>query len=176
MAVASGLAENAPLVGRARDARTPDRTHDGWRLIALVRRLIRDEDFDPKDFVIVGSGRLVPTQHRSRISDVDLVARGRTWNRANELVELGRGYKEYAKFSGALVIRLYEGLVEVCDHWFMDGAETDVLIESAEILDGLPYMRLDDLEAYKRQLDRPKDRRDLAVLSRTFQRSVLRTW
>lgn len=158
--------------GKVRIAKAHNKTHDGRQLTDLVRRLVRDEGFEKSEFVIVGSGRLVATGHRRRMSDIDLVARGHTWQRAGELVKLGRGYLEYAQFSGDRVIRLYEGLVEVCDHWFMDGAETDTLIQSAEILDGLPYMRLHDLEAYKRQLDRPKDRRDLAVLSRIGQKSV----
>jgi len=162
------------FAGRVRIAGTRNKTHDGKQLIALVWRLVRDEGFDPEDFMIMGSGRLVVAGLRNRMSDIDLVARESTWQRAKELVQLGRGYVEYAPFSGAPVIRLYEGLVEVFDHWFMEGAETDALIESAEVLDGLRYMRLEDLEAYKRQLDRPKDRRDLAVLSRIHQTNALR--
>lgn len=141
-------------------------THNGSHLLGLVWRLVRDEAFDPEDFVLVGSARLLATGHRRRLSDIDIVARGDTWLRALKLAELGRGYTEHTKVSGATVVRLFEGLVEVCDRWFMPGCDTDTLIDQADGFDGLRYMALDDFKAYKQKLDRPKDRLDLAMLER----------
>ncbi|MEU6859566.1 hypothetical protein AB0B28_11930 [Glycomyces sp. NPDC046736] len=142
-------------------------THDGAQLLGLVWRLVRDEGFDPADFVLAGSARLMATGFRRRLSDIDIVARGETWSRARELARVGRGYTERTAVSGARVVRLFEGLVEVCDHWFMPGLESDSIIDRAERIDGLPYMTLADLKAYKQKLDRPKDRRDLAVIARS---------
>lgn len=141
-------------------------THDGAQLIGLVWRLVREGVFNRDDFVITGSARMLATGHRRRLSDIDIVARGETWRRTVELVRFGQGYTERTAISGAKVVRLCEGMVEVCDHWFMPESDTDELIDRADDIEGLRYMSLQDLKAYKEHLDRPKDRIDLALLER----------
>ena len=142
-----------------------DAAYGKHELTNLLRRLIDDEGFAEDEFVVTGSARMLMTGHRTRISDIDIVARGETWHRAVELVSLGRGYTEFTAISGAMVVRLYEGLVEVCDTWFMGEADTDDLIEGAEVMEGLRFITHEDLVAYKRKLNRPKDRSDLAALA-----------
>lgn len=139
----------------------PAYDEDGEHLIGLVRRLVIEEGFSPEDFVIAGSARLWTSGHRDRISDIDIVARGATWSRALELVESGHGYLETTDISGATVVRLCGGLIEVADHWFMEDSDTDELIDSADVIDGLPYFGYAEIIAYKLRLNRPKDRADL---------------
>ena len=40
----------------------------------------------------------------------------------------------------------------------------DHLIDTAEVIDGLPFVRLEHVVAYKRIADRPKDREHLRLL------------
>jgi hypothetical protein len=149
----------------------PTQPHNGWRLIDLVRWLVKYRGFDPADFVIAGSARLFVTGLRPYLSDIDILARRATWLRACELAEGGLGRKERAT-SGDEVIRLCGGLVEVFDRWVMPEPGTDALIESAEYIDGLPYMQLEEVVRYKLFLDRDKDRLDLAVLSHSGHNRV----
>ncbi|WP_199033862.1 hypothetical protein [Glycomyces salinus] len=144
------------------DEGRPPRGDSGSRLIDLAQRLVLKKGFDPDDFVISGSARLWLSGHRDRISDIDIVARGETWSRALELVYDGQGYLATTHISGAKVVKLHGGLIEVADHWFMEGSDTDDLIDSAEIIDGLRYFGFGEIIAYKLKLFRPKDRADLA--------------
>lgn len=143
-----------------------DRTaaYDGVMLYRLVWRLIRDHDFDIRDFVIVGSARLWLQGVIPRLADIDIVARNRTWDRALELSGacfLHNGVYR-GENTGAPVAQLYGRRIDVCPSWIGPDGDADGLIERAEELCGLPHMSMDDLLAYKRELRRPKDRRDLA--------------
>lgn len=146
-------------------ARAHDRAYDSAELIRLVWKLILEEQFEPADFVLAGSARLLITGHRKRLSDIDIIARGDTWQRTLDLVRAGHGYFERTKVSGAMVARLCGGRIEVCDHWFMPGSKTDRLIDEADVHEGLRYFTLREVAAYKRVLDRPKDRADLRAIS-----------
>ncbi len=48
--------------------------------------------------------------------------------------------------------------------WKIGEVDPAALIADAEILEGLPFVRLEHVVAYKRALDRPKDREHLRLL------------
>ena len=56
---------------------------------------------------------------------------------------------------GDPVVRLEGGAIEVFGGWL--GWDIDLLIDGAEIIDGLPFARLEDVLAFKRFYGRPKD-------------------
>jgi hypothetical protein len=56
---------------------------------------------------------------------------------------------------GDPVVRLEGGGIEVFGGWL--GWDIDALIDNAEIIDGLPFARLEDVLAFKRFYGRPKD-------------------
>lgn len=147
-------------------AARPDAMYSGRRLLKLVKHLVARDDFDPDQFVIAGSARLLLAGTRKRLSDLDIVARGSTWVEAQRLADRGFGHRANGSISGDEVVRLYDGRIEVCDRWFMHNSDTDRLIENAEVHDGLRFFSVDQVVEYKSYLNRPKDRKDLAKLVR----------
>ena len=83
---------------------------------------------------------------------------------------------EFAVFgSGPLVVRgvieasndLDDGRLTFGTRWAIGDVDPDELIDTAEIIDGLPFARLEHVIAYKRLSGRPKDLDHLAALARS---------
>jgi hypothetical protein len=125
----------------------------------LIRRLIA-LDLDRDDFVIFGSAPLLAHGLRRSIRDLDVVARGAAWRRASEL-----GVPAIGTVSGDPVVSLCGGCIQVSQEWVPKTWTADVLIERAEIIQGLRFARLADVLAYKQMLMRPKDIADIQALS-----------
>ena len=143
---------------------------NGHKLIDLIRQHI-PTDFEPADFLLAGSARLWAGNVLPRLSDLDILARpeSRTWRRLQELAEMhgplfGHRSLRTSAITGTTIAVLYGGVIEACDTWVLTNRTTDELIESAEVIGGIRYLAIKDVVAYKRQLDRPKDRSDLAKL------------
>lgn len=139
-------------------------TYNGSDLIGLVWQLVHERDFDPADFVIAGSARLWVDGYIHRISDLDMVARDATWERAWDMALRGEASFGEASIDGAKVIRLFSGRVEISDHWVLPTISADELIDEADVIRGLRYFRLETVQLYKRRLGRAKDRTDLEAL------------
>jgi len=101
------------------------------------------------DYAVFGSGPLVARGLLGEMRDLDVVARGAAWERTK-----GLGPVRTAP-EGDPVVRLEEGVIEVFGGWL--GWDIDTLIDNAEIIDGLPFARLEDVLAFKRSCGRPKD-------------------
>lgn len=145
----------------------------GYKLIELVRQHM-PADFDPDDFLLAGSARLWAGGYIPQLSDLDLLARpgSSTWHRMQELAFVhgplfGSAPLRVSEHTGDKIAILYGGVIEACDTWVLTDRSTDELIDSAEVLGGIRYLSLSEVKAYKRHLDRPKDRLDLqSLLSR----------
>jgi hypothetical protein len=135
-------------------------------LVALIWKLIRKNLFDPADFVLAGSARLLRDAVIEHASDLDVVARGATFANALTLAHLPEhDGLTIGENTGDKIAQLFGGRINVSARWLDREASIDDLIEGAEVLDGLRYFRIDDVIAYKTMLDRPKDRADLAALA-----------
>jgi hypothetical protein len=131
----------------------------------LIHRLIQ-LDLDPSDYVVFGSGPLLAHGLLwRRIGDLDVVARGRAWTRAQEL-----GVRLTRQADGAPMVQFWGGLIEVSPEWRMPHWDADTLIDEAEFIDGIPFARLDRVLAYKQLLDRSKDRFDIREMKRSLRR------
>ena len=140
--------------------------YDRAELIGLVWKLVHDEVFDPADFVLAGSARLLREGIVEHVSDIDVVARGATLDRAFALShDAGHGGLMVGENTGDKIAQLYHGKINVSARWLDREESIDALIEHAEVVDGLRYFRIADVIAYKRLLNRPKDRSDLAALA-----------
>ena len=128
----------------------------------LIRRLVKlatDLDLDRRDFVIFGSGPLLAYGLRQSIRDLDIVARGKAWERVSRHGSPVRGSINCAPMS-----LFWGGLIQFSRGWVSDDWDADDLIDRAEIIQGLPFAQLTDVLAYKQMLLRPKDRPDIAAL------------
>ncbi|GAA2260816.1 hypothetical protein GCM10009853_012360 [Glycomyces scopariae] len=150
----------------------------GFKLVELLRQHL-PADFDPEDFLIAGSARLWAGGITQQLSDLDLLVRpgSPTWDRAVELAFEHALVFEHAPlrtsdYNGDKIACLYSGIVEVCQSWLLPGSDTERLLATADVIDGLRYLPVPEVIAYKRYLDRPKDRIDLAAVEQYSRRSA----
>jgi hypothetical protein len=139
---------------------------------SLIRRLLELVDkyeLDRRDFVIFGSGPLLAHGLREEIEDLDVVARGRVWERVVEYGIPGTG-----EINGARLAMFCDGLIQFSRGWISNNWDADDLIDRAEMIEGLPFTPLADVLKYKRSLRRPKDREDIRALERLLGPSALR--
>ncbi|MEX2534302.1 MAG: hypothetical protein WD273_01780 [Trueperaceae bacterium] len=99
------------------------------------------------DFALHGSAPLLAYGLISETNDVDIVSRGAAWHHATTLAPTQRG-------SHDAVVRPREG-VEIFNGWLSDDANE--LIDGATIRDEIPFVSLQAVLRFKRQLNRPKD-------------------
>ncbi|MFI9807443.1 hypothetical protein ACIHEJ_24285 [Streptomyces sp. NPDC052301] len=57
--------------------------------------------------------------------------------------------------------------IEIMDRW-TEGWSTDRLIDDADVIEGVPFMRLGDILRWKIAAGRPKDRADVGAVRRLY--------
>lgn len=127
--------------------------------------LLRELGLPSDDLLIAGSAPLYVRGLRDRMSDLDVVARGEALRRALLL-----GEARPAPFDSAVSIRLMGGQLEITNAWFVSifgGVEE--LFARTERIGGLRFLTLSDTEAWKRRLNRPKDRIDLLRIAESVK-------
>jgi hypothetical protein len=123
-------------------------------LFDALRRL----SLPPSDYVICGSAALYVRGLRSRMGDLDVLARGAAWQAA-----LALAAPQTALSGHGLVVNHPAHAIEIVDRW-TPGWDTDRLIDTADRIDGLPIMRLGCVLAWKEAARRPKDLPDIAAI------------
>ncbi|MEU5152835.1 hypothetical protein [Glycomyces sp. NPDC021274] len=156
--------------------RVRSQVYGGLKLIDLLRQHV-PSDFDPEDFLLAGSARLWAGGITSHLSDIDILARpgSETWRRAMELafdhaIIFDAAPLRTSEYTGDKIARLYGGVVEVCQTWLLPQSDTASLLENADLIDGLKYLPLREVIAYKRMLGRAKDRADLSAIEEHLHR------
>lgn len=137
--------------------------HHGCMAISEQRliRLLADLRLPSADFVVAGSGPLLVHGIKPTIHDIDVVARGRAWMRAAQMSKPVRSRSGLGSR-----ISLFNGEVEIFDHWIGGLSDINAMIDSAEWIDGIPFLSLADTLTWKRGLGRAKDLRDIALIER----------
>lgn len=107
-----------------------------------------------------GSGPLIVRGIIEAANDLDVISRGAAWHRAVELGDL-----VYLTEHGVAVVSFDDGAITVGTSWAYGEFDIDMLIDTAEIIDGLPFVRLEHVVAYKEAAGRPKDRTHLRALA-----------
>lgn len=123
----------------------------------LFERL-REMQIPPGHYAVFGSGPLLARGVIDEANDLDVVCRGPAWTRALELgdVEL--------LDEGVEVVSACDGTITFGRSWAYGDFDIDDLIDTADLMDGLPFVRIEHVVAFKRIADRPKDRVHLALL------------
>lgn len=111
-------------------------------------------DLPYDSFVVVGSGILGALNIRES-ADIDLIVSQEVYDR----LEL-EGW-DHGKWDEQVVLK--KDLFDVGRIWF--GDPVDALIKKAQYIDGIPYLSLDDVFAWKKVAGREKDLRDLMLIS-----------
>lgn len=121
--------------------------------------LLRSLGLPMGDYAIFGSGPLIMRGIIEATNDLDVISRGRAWERAlrvGELVSLP---------DGARIVSCFDGSVTIGRNWAYGDFDIDKLIDTAEVIDGLPFARLEHVVHYKEIAARPKDVIHLELLA-----------
>lgn len=124
-------------------------------LFALLRSL----ELPIGDYAVFGSGPLLVRGVIAEANDLDVVSRGRAWERATAIGEIVRLPED-----GAEIVSCFDGLVTLGRSWAYGDVDIDHLIDTAEVIDGLPFVRIEHVVAFKQLARRPKDLEHLSLL------------
>ena len=111
------------------------------------------------DFAVFGSGPLIIRGIIEPGDDLDVITRGAAWRRAREV-----GALEYLPEHEVEIVSCFDGAVTIGTAWGIGDFDVDELIDTAEIIDDLPFVRLEHVVRYKQVAARPKDLRHLRLL------------
>ncbi len=111
------------------------------------------------DFAIFGSGPLVVRGIIPASNDLDILCRRLAWKTVREIGEL-----EYLSDYDVSIVTMCDGRLTFGPEWGIGNFDINELIDSAEVIDGLPFVRLEHVACYKGIIKRPKDLEHLQVL------------
>ncbi|NJP24495.1 hypothetical protein FLW53_09780 [Microbispora sp. SCL1-1] len=112
------------------------------------------------NYVVCGSAALYVRGLRTRMGDLDVLTRGAAWK-----VAISLAMPEPALSGHGWRVNHPTHAIEFVDRW-TPGWCTDHLIDTADRIDGIPFMRLGDVLAWKEAARRPKDIADIAAIRR----------
>lgn len=113
---------------------------------------LRELNLPARDYAIFGSGPLAIRDIVPISNDLDVLCRGDAWNMACEI-----GAAEFLPEYDVTIASIYDGAITFGTQWGIGEFDTDVLIDTAEIIDSLPFVRLEYVVMYKRTRFSRKD-------------------
>lgn len=137
----------------------------------LVAELLSLE-LPSKDYAIFGSAPIAAhgLMDFSEVADLDLIARGEAWEMAKTLSKEPPVETEL-KFGEVLTFfkRGDEYDISIYTGWPHGNWNIDELIESADVIDGIRFVSLDNVLKWKKARNRPKDAHQIELLEKHFQ-------
>ncbi len=120
--------------------------------------LLRSVELPSGDYAVFGSGPLIVRGIIEATNDLDIITRGAAWERVQQLGE------PTTFEDGNDRVDLFEGRITFGTTWKYGTFDLDQLIDTAEVIDGIPFVRMEHVIAYKHAANRPKDREHLDSL------------
>jgi hypothetical protein len=111
------------------------------------------------DYAVFGSGPLLVRGVVDEVNDIDVISRGAAWETAAASGEL-----VFLPEHGVTVASFFAGRLTVGTSWAIGNVDINDAIDTAEVIGGIPYVRLDLVVAYKEIASRPKDIEHLHLL------------
>lgn len=111
------------------------------------------------DFAIFGSGPLIVRGIIPASNDLDIICRGHAWETVKAI-----GVLEYLSKYDVTVVTMCGARLTFGTKWAIGEFDIDELIDGAEEIDGLPFVRLEHVTNYKEISKRPKDLRHIKAL------------
>jgi hypothetical protein len=121
------------------------RSHSAVALFDLLRGM----ELPPGSFAVFGSGPLAARGLIEEVGDLDVVVRDDAWDRL-------KGLGTIIEYGDNKVVDLGNGLT-FGRTWAYGDFDVDQLIDDAEVIGYLPFVRLDAVLEFKRIASRPKD-------------------
>ena len=115
-------------------------------------RFVRELQLPPGDFAIFGSGPLIVRNIIPFKNDLDIICRDEAWKLVQQT-----GQPQYLQDYDAHIVSMLDGAITFGTSWGIGQFDIDTLIDSADILEDLPFVRLQYVIEYKKIRGLPKD-------------------
>ncbi len=123
--------------------------------LEIVRRM----GLPAADYAIFGSGPLLVRGIIEDTNDIDIICRGDAWQQAQQLGEM-----VYLDGYDVDVVSIDNQSITIGTSWGIGDFDIDELIDTAEEIDGLPFVKLRFVVDYKTIGNRRKDIEHLKLL------------
>jgi hypothetical protein len=128
----------------------------------LIQKLIRLQ-LPPSQYAIFGSGPMFAHNIRNLedLNDIDIIAIGDAWRKS---LRFNNGPVIYDDGWKCEHIYLFNEEIEIWNGWHPASGDIDKLITNAEVIDGIPFIRLEDMVIWKKAMNRQKDKEHLLLV------------
>jgi predicted nucleotidyltransferase len=130
-------------------------------LLAQVREL----DLPINEFAVFGSGPMAAANLREA-NDIDLIVSESLWDR------LARDFPTTVLEDGTQKIRV--GQVEIYNTWHPEVGDLDILIQEADVVEGVRFVKLEKVLEWKQKYGRRKDADDISAIKTFLQAETSR--
>ena len=113
----------------------------------------------PDDYAIFGSGPIIVRGIIPFSNDLDIICRGDAWKTV-----LASGHTEFLEEFDTTVVSMANGAVTFGSAWGIGNFDIDELIDTAEILGGLPFVQLQYVIEYKMIRSQSKDLKHIEAI------------
>ena len=113
---------------------------------------LKQLNLPPQGFAIFGSGPLAIRGLIPLANDLDIVCRQEVWETVSSL-----GTIEYLPIYDVTVSTMFSGAVTFGTRWGIGSFDVEELIDTAEIIDALPFVKLEHVIRYKQIRSSAKD-------------------
>ena len=114
-----------------------------------------------EDYLLFGSVPMLIYELIEGVNDIDILARGQAWEQALKIGTLNNAPKGDEVIAISNDIDIYNG-------WM--GESVDALFERATMVEGFKVASLEDVLAYKLELNRDKDQPHIALLREVLKK------
>ena len=114
----------------------------------------------PKDYAIFGSGPLLIRGIIETCNDLDVLCGPESWSEVSKVGEIVH-LRDY----GVDIVSMLDNRITFGNRWGIGDFDTNELIESAEDIGSLRFVRLEYVKAYKSIRSSEKDERHLRALN-----------
>ena len=114
------------------------------------------------DFAVFGSGPLIVRGIIPARNDLDIVCRGAAWKMVKETGKL-----QFNDDYGVEIVTFFDGQVTFGNSWGIGNFDVNELIDGAEFIDELPFVKLKHVLEYKLERASEKDLRHIELLKDT---------
>lgn len=114
------------------------------------------------DYAVFGSGPLIVRGIVPPSNDLDVICRASAWKKVKEI-----GSLQFDDDYHLEIVTLFEEQVTFGNKWAIGDFEIEKLIDDAELIDGLPFVRLEHVIEYKLVRASEKDLQHIEALKRS---------
>jgi len=123
--------------------------------------LLRAMELPEGHYAVFGSGPLLVRGIIESVNDLDVICRGPAWDHACRL-----GTRVDLDDENIQIVSTHDGAVTFGRSWGYGSFDPTHLIDTADMIDGLPFVQIRHVIEYKRTAGRPKDLDHLALIER----------